>query len=204
MGIDFIPENNLEKAVKEQNTDLLMIAIAEEEVLTRLISISCMGAECFTDEMIFAMIFIATPPKMRQDLTDGWFYGHLHAGERIKNICREALAPLPNDSSPGEKALVKALIYNDNDEVIRLIEKDGIKFNCFAPDLLLTLKDLAPRAAAAFLEQGLSSKLKAIVLGILLQETASAEPALLSTFSYSERMHFANLMLKIVFKKRNI
>ena len=200
MGIDFKPENMLEKAIHEGNPEMLMQAIAEETVLTRLVSASCLNAECFTDEMIFSVIFLSIPKKLRETMSSGWFWGHLHAGERIKSLVKEALTPLPQDPSPEEKALIKAIVYKENEEIIRLIKNDGIKFQGFAPDLLLMLPGLSEEAALVFLKDGLSPKLKAIVLGILLKEAET--PTLMKDFSYDLRVHYANLMLKIVSGKK--
>lgn len=196
MGIDFVPQNALEEAIHEQDASKLMQAIAEEESLTRLISVSCLAPECFTDEMIFSVIFLSIPLGLRKKMNSGWFYGHLHAGERIKSLVKEALSPLPDAPSPGEKALIKAILNLDNGEIIRLIREDGVKFQGFAPHLLVPLPNLSQTAALAFLRDGLSQKLKAIVLGILLKEVET--PSLLKEYPVKERIRFANLMLHIV------
>ena len=58
------------------------------------------------------------------------------------------------------------------------------------------LPELSNEAVLTLLRDGLSAKLKAIVLGIFLKETET--PDLLVSFSYTERLKYSNLMIKII------
>ena len=132
MGIDFIPQNPLEQAIYDRNREMLIHAVAEGEVLTTLAPASNLGDECFPDEVIFAVLFIAATGKQVKTMTNGWFWGYLHAGERLRKLTEETLAPLPQEPSPLERALIKAIVYRKNEEIIRLIEQENIKFHGFA------------------------------------------------------------------------
>ena len=58
------------------------------------------------------------------------------------------------------------------------------------------LPELSQETVLTLLRDGLSAKLKAIVLGIFLKETET--PDLLESFSYAERLKYSNLMIKIM------
>ena len=129
-------------------------------------------------------------------MTNGWFWGHLKVGERLRKLVDETLAPLPQDPTEAEKELIKAIVFHNNNEIIRLIKEEKAKFNGFAPDLLKMLPELSKEAVLTFLQDGLSAKLKAIVLRIFLNETE--KPDFLKDFSYAERCRYANLMIQII------
>ena len=196
MGIEFTPKNAIEEAIHEYDSKKIIQAIAEGEHLDRLVAASWLGNECFSDEVIFSVLFMAISIDKLKNMTSGWFWGYCHAGDRIRKAVTEALTPLKDTPSEDEKKLIKAIIYTENAEVIRLINKEGIKFQGFTPELLKTLPHLSKEAALAFLRDGLSPKLKAIVLGIMLKEIKN--PDLLEDFSYSERLKYTNLMLQIM------
>ena len=195
-GIDYRPENALEQAIHDRDIKQVMYAIAEETALERLAAVSNLGDETFPDEVVFSVMFLSLTKDQVKTMGNGWFWGHLRAGERIRKLREEAIAPLPNAPTPGEKALIKAIVYRENEEIIRLIEKENAFFCGFAPELLIMLPELSREAVLAFFQKGLCAKLKAIVLRILLKE--AAKPDLLKSFSYEERIRYANLMLHII------
>lgn len=196
MGIDFIPQNPLEQAIYDRNREMLIHAVAEGEVLTTLAPASNLGDECFPDEVIFAVLFIAATGKQVKTMTNGWFWGYLHAGERLRKLTEETLAPLPQEPSPLERALIKAIVYRENEEIIRLIEQENIKFHGFAVELLNLLPELSKAAILTLLRDGLSAKLKAIIFGIFLNETRKSER--LPDLSYNDRIKYTNLMIRIL------
>lgn len=196
MGIDFKPQNALEQAIHDYNSEMVIYAIAENYTLTTLAPASNLGYECFSDEVIFAVLLNAVTEKQLHTMTNGWFWGHLRAGERLRKLVNETLAPLPQDPSDAEKKLIKAIVWRENNEIIRLIREENAKFHGFAQELLIMLPELSKEAALAFLKDGLSAKLKAIVWRIFLNETE--EPDLLKDFSYAERCKYANMMMKFI------
>ena len=199
MGFDFKPQNPLEQAIYDHNSEMVIYAIAENNMLTTLAPASNLGNECFSDEVIFSVLLNAVTEKQLHTMTDGWFWGYLKAGERLRKLVDETLAPLPQDPSEAEKKLIKAIVWRENDEIIRLIREENAKFQGFAPELLTMLPELSQEAELAFLKDGLSAKLKAIIWRIFLNETE--EPDLLKDFSYAERCKYANLMIKILADK---
>ena len=129
-------------------------------------------------------------------MTNGWFYGYLRAGERLRQLAEAALEPLPEQPSDGEKLLLKAIVFRDDAEVIRLIKEVKVVLRGFAPQLLVILPELSKEAVLTFLRDGLSAKLKAVVLGILLKETQ--KPDALKDLSYSDLTRLCNLMIRII------
>ena len=103
---------------------------------------------------------------------------------------------MPQEPSTLEKQLIKAIVYHDNGEIIRLIEKENAQFHGFALELLLMLPELSKAAVLTLLRDGLSARLKAMIWGIFLKETEV--PELLESFSYSERLKYTNLLIKIL------
>ena len=199
MGINFKPQNLLEQAIYDKNSEMVIYAIAENNMLTTLAPASNLGCECFSDEVIFSVLFNAVTEQQLHLMTNGWFWGHLKAGERLRKLVNEVLTPLPQEPSALEKLLIKAIIYRNNEEIIRLIEKENAKFYGFSLELLLMLPELSKEAILVLLRDGLSAKIKAIVLQIFLNETT--EPDMLKDFSYAQRCKYANLMIKIIANK---
>ena len=195
-GIDFKPENMLEKAIFERDPKRLLQGVAEELTLNRLVAASNLGSECFTDEVVYSVLLLAITEKQLETMKNGWFWGYLHAGERVKTLVNEALKPLPLEPSSGEKKLIRAILYRDNEEICRLIREERVQFEGFAPELLIMLPELSKEGVLAFLKEGLSPQLKAIVLGILLKEVET--PELLKSFPYRQRVKYANLMLHLM------
>ena len=196
MGIDFKPQNALEQAIFDHNGEMVIYAIAENHMLITLAPASNLGHEDFSDEVVFSVLLNAVTEKQLHAMTNGWFWGHLKVGERLRKLVDETLAPLPQDPTEAEKELIKAIVFHDNKEIIRLIKEEKAKFNGFAPDLLKNLPELSKEAVLTFLQNGLSAKLKAIVLRIFLNETE--KPDFLKDFSYAERCRYANLMIQII------
>lgn len=196
MGIDFKPQNALEQAIYDHNGEMVIYAIAENNMLTTLVPASNLGYECFSDEVIFAVLLNAVTEKQLHTMTNGWFWGHLRAGERLRKLVNETLEPLPQDPSDAEKKLIKAIVWRENKEIIRLIREENAKFQGFAPELLIMLPELSQEAVLTLLRDGLSAKLKAIVWRIFLNETG--KPDMLKDLSYTELCKYANLMIKIL------
>ena len=199
MGFDFIPQNALEQAIYDRNSEMVIYAIAENNMLTTLVPASNLGNECFSDEVIFSVLLNAVTEKQLHTMTNGWFCGHLRVGERLRKLVNETLAPLPQAPSEAEKKLIKAIVWRENNEIIRLIREEKAQFHGFAPELLIMLPELSQETVLTLLRDGLSAKLKAIVLGIFLKETET--PDLLERFSYNERVKYSNLMMKIIVRK---
>lgn len=199
MGIDYKPQNMFEKAIRDHNTDLLLQSITQGERVHRLVALSCLGSECFTDALIFAVLYSAVSQKQLETMRSWWFWGYLHAGGRLRNLVEEALTALPQDPDEQEKKLVKAIVYRDNKEIIRLIQDEKVRFRGFAPELLLMLPELSKPAVLVFLRDGLSARLKGIVFRILLEECS--KPDLLKSFSYEEHIKYINLMMRILAEK---
>lgn len=191
------PENNLESAICEKDTEKLLIAVAEEEAMFRLAYAGGLD-ENFSEEVIFAVLLVATPKKLLESMNTAQFRHYHNPGERLQKLTAHALAPLPENPTTGESALIKAIVNSDDTEISRLILEEGVKFNGFAPELLLWLPTFSADTLITFLKDGLSAKLKAIVLGILLKEVE--KPNLFQKFSYQERVRFANIMLQIMMK----
>ena len=63
MGIDFTPQNALEQAIYDRNSEMIIYAIAENHMLTTLAPASNLGSECFSDEVIFSVLFNAVTDK---------------------------------------------------------------------------------------------------------------------------------------------
>lgn len=196
MGIDFMPENALEQAIYDRNIEQIVYAVVENNFLTKLAPASNLGAECFSDEVIFTIMINSMTPKQLEMMTNGWFYGYLRAGERMRLLAQAALEPLPEQPSDGEKLLLKAIVFRDDAEIIRLIKEVKVVLRGFTPQLLLILPELSKEATLVFLRDGLSAKLKAIVLGLLMRETQ--KPDALKALSYSDLIRYSNLMIKII------
>ena len=196
MAIDFKPQNALEQAIYDHDAEQVVYAIAENHKLTKLVPASNLGYECFSDEVIFSVLLNAVTEKQLNMMNNGWFYGYLRAGERLRKLIEETLAPLPQVPSEAEKELIKAIVWRDNNEIIRLIREGKVKFQGFTPTLLTILLELSCEAALTFLRDGLSAKLKAVVLRIFLSE--SEAPELLESFSYDERCKYTNWMIQII------
>lgn len=196
MGIDFKPQNALEQAIHDYNSEMVIYAIAENNMLSTLVPASNLGYECFSDEVIFAVLLNAVTEKQLHTMTNGWFWGHLRAGERLRKLVNETLAPLPQDPSDAEKKLIKAIVWRENNEIIRLIREENAKFYGFAPELLIMLPELSREAVLMLLQNGVTAKLKAMIFGIFLAETANAD--ILKSFSYAARVMYANLMLSLM------
>ncbi len=111
MGIDFKPQNALEQAIHDCNSEMVIYAIAENNMLTTLAPASNLGRECFSDEVIFSVLLNAVTEKQLHIMTNGWFWGHLRVGERLRKLVNETLAPLPQSPSEAEKKLIKAINY---------------------------------------------------------------------------------------------
>ena len=196
MGIDFMPENALEQAIYDRDIEGVVYAVAENNFLTKLAPASNLGAACFSDEVIFTIMFNSMSSKQLEMMTNGWFYGYLRAGERLRQLAEAALEPLPENPSDGEKLLLKAIVFRDDAEVIRLIKEVKVVLRGFAPQLLVILPELSKEAVLTFLRDGLSAKLKAVVLGILLKETQ--KPDALKELSYAGLTGLCNLMIRII------
>lgn len=196
MASEFKPENMLEYAIHEFDQKKIIQAIAEEIPLNRLIAARWLDYEHFSDEVVFSVLLIAITQKQLKMMSNSWFRGFFRVGKRLQKLVREALAPLPQEPSDIERKLIRAIIYRDNGEIIRLIREEGAVFSGFSPELLLMLPELSQSAVLAFLKDGLSPKLKAIVFGIFLKEVET--PDLLEGFTYKERVRYANLMLHIL------
>lgn len=196
MGIEFAPQNELEQAIHDCNPEKVIQALADGEHLDRLISASWLGNDCFSDEVIFSVLYKGLTLEQVKTMTSGWFWGHLHAGKRVSEMTKNALKPLPVEPTDCEKKLIIAILSADDAEIIRLIRDEGIKFQGFTPELLKLLPVLSKSAALTFLRDGLTSKLKAVVFHVLLTEVTS--PDILSDFPHRERLKYANLMMHIV------
>ena len=61
------PENNLESAICEKDTEKLLIAVAEEEAMFRLAYAGGLD-ENFSEEVIFAVLLVATPKKLLESM----------------------------------------------------------------------------------------------------------------------------------------
>ena len=196
MGIDFKAHNALEQAICDRDCEAMVYAVAEGMELTILAPASNLGDECFTDEAVFAVLLLAANIEQIEMMANGWFWGHLKAGERMRKLVEEALTPLPRKPEENEKKLVKAIAFQESNEVIRLIKQENARFSGFAPELLTMLPELSQEAVLTLLRDGLSAKLKVIVWGILLKEAES--PERLNGLTYAEVIKYANLMMKII------
>ena len=195
----FIPENDLETAIVKGDIPKIVRAIAEGVSLKRLAAVKILGNRLFPDEIIFAVLMISTPgTKLRRAAETGWLYHQLlpESAAKLRAVVTEALAPVPQEPRPLEKQLIKAIVYRDNGEIIRLIEKENAQFHGFALELLLMLPELSKAAVLTLLRDGLSARLKAMIWGIFLKETEV--PELLESLSYSERLKYTNLLMKIL------
>lgn len=195
----FIPENDLETAIVKGDIPKIVRAIAEGVSLKRLAAVKILGNRLFPDEIIFAVLMISTPgTKLRRAAETGWLYHQLlpESAAKLRAAVTEALAPVPQEPSTLEKQLIKAIVYHDNGEIIRLIEKENAQFHGFALELLLMLPELSKAAVLTLLRDGLSARLKAMIWGIFLKETEV--PELLESLSYSERLKYTNLLMKIL------
>lgn len=195
-GFDLKPKITLEQAIDERNNKMLVYAIAEGNILTDIAHVSNLDYECFTNEVILSVLLIAATQKQLEMMNSRYFCIHSKVGERLTALIKEAAEPLPQSPSISEKKLIKAVVFRDNAEIIRLIQEENAKFYGFAFELLLLLPELSKAAILTFLQEGLSEKLKAIIFGIFLKEAAT--PELLNDFSYKERIKYANLMMKII------
>ena len=196
MGTDFNPQNILEQALYDCNSKMVIYAIAENKRVTTLTPLSRLENECFSDATVFSVLFNAVTEKQLHAIADEGNGECLKSCIRLRKLVDETLAPLPQKPSEAEKKLIEAIVYNKNNKIIRLIREEKAKFHGFSPELLTMLPELSPETVLTFLNDGLSAKLKAIVLRILLAEAAS--PELLKDFSYAERCKYANLMIKIL------
>lgn len=196
MGIDFKVQNALEQAIYDKDSRKIIYAVAEGNCLTTLAPASNLGYDCFSDEVIFSVLLISATQKQLETMQNGWFSGHLKVGERLRNLITESVTPFPQSPSEAEKKLIKAIVYQENSEIIRLITEEKARFNGFAFELLTMLPDLSKAAVLTLLRDGLSAKLKAIVWGIFLRETET--PEILDSLSYAERLKYSNLMMKII------
>lgn len=195
----FRPENELESAIAGRDIPGIVQAIAEGVSLERLAAIKLLGSEDFPEEVVFAVLMISTPRKKLQDMAkSGYFFHHLlpDNASRLKTLIAASFTPLPEEPSPEEKRLIKAIVYGDSEQVCHLIAEENVKFCGFAPELLVMLPELSLEAVLMLLQNGLTAKLKAMIFGIFLAETANAD--ILKSFSYAARVMYANLMLSLM------
>ena len=181
--------NMLEKAILMKNPRMVIQSVAEGEILTDPAVGKYLEDKCFSDEVVFTVLLSGTPEKFLKYLAES-------AGKRVKKLAVEALAPLPQDPSIGEKALIRAIVCGDSRRILELVDKEKVFFQGFAPELLLMFPELTPEAVLAVLKDGLSAKLKAIVFGLLLKETEHAD--LLKSFYYWERVKYTNILLHLL------
>lgn len=191
------PKNNLESAICNKDTEKLFIAIAEEEAMFRLAYAAGLDNN-FSKEAIFSVLLVATPKKLLEAMDTAQFRHYHNPDERLQRLIAEAVAPLPKNPTTSESALVKAIVNSEEHEISRLILEEKAKFYGFAPELLLWLPTFSDDTIITFLKDGLSAKLKAIVLGILLKEVET--PNLFQKLSYQEKVRLSNIMLQIMMK----
>lgn len=196
MGIEFKPRNTLEQAVADRNCRNMIYALAEGHRLTTLAPASHLEYDCFPDEIVMAVLLIGANAKQLKTMTNGWFWGHLKAGARLRRLVQDVLEPLPAELTPLEKELIHAIVFRDHEELIRLIREKNARFYGFSPELLIMLPELSKAAVLTLLRDGLSAKLKALVFRIFLKEAEQAD--LLESFSYNRRLQYANLMMKLL------
>ncbi len=200
MAIDFTPENNLEKAIKNNNPNAVIRAIADGEKLSRLVSVRHLGYEDFSDEAIYSVLLLVLSEEQLQSMTSEYYYHNTEktAAQRLKNIVNDALSPMKESPDDNEKALMKAIIFGENQEVIHLVKEKNVVFYGFTIELLPAIADLSKEAKLTLLRDGISTKLKAILLGIFMNEAET--PKIFNYMTYSERVKYANLMLRIMLK----
>ena len=198
MAVDFTPENNLEKAIKNRDNNAIICAIADGSKLSRLVSVCHLGYENFSDEAIYSVLLLALSEEQLKSMTSEYYYHNTEktAAQRLKNIVNDALSPMKESPDDAEKALMKAIIFSENQEVIRLIKEENTVFYGFAVELLPAMADLSKEAKLTLLRDGISTKLKAVLLGIFLNE--AEKPEIFNYMTYSERVKYANLMLRIM------
>lgn len=196
MAVDLKVQNNLEKAILTSDGNMLLHAVAAGEKLTHITYAKFLDKKCFSDEMIFAVMLISARDNQLKEMADNRFCEHFNIGRRIHKLAVEALNELPQEPSCAEKKLIKAIVFHENEEIVRLIEETHAGFYGFAPELLIMLPELSEEAVLVLLQKGLSSKLKAFVWKIFLKEIKA--PDLLDCFSREERIQYVTLMTKIM------
>ena len=200
MGIDFTAKNKLEQAIQNYDIENIVYSIVEKESLTTLAPASILGNKRFSDEIIFTVLLLGITNDQLKMATNGWFWGHLKVGERLRSLIYQAVEPLPQEPTLNERKLIKAIIYHQDEEIIKLIKEEKTQFTGFAFELLLMLPELSKEAVLTILQDGISAKLKAIILGIFLERTNHNSK--LENFTYDEKIMYANLMIKIILGKK--
>ena len=200
MAIDFNPKNSLEQAIHDYNVENIIYSIVENNRLNTLAPAGFLGDKKFSNEVVFTVLLLGMTNEQLNKTNNGWFYGYLRVGERLKALIKQAIEPFPNTPTEGEKELIKAIIYHDNQDIIHLIKNKHVKFNGFAPELLLMLPELSKEATLTLLQDGISAKLKAVILAIFLNRTNHSN--IIEKFSYEEKIMYTNLMIKIILGKK--
>lgn len=195
----FKPQNELEYAISDREPDRVIYAICETEKLTGLAPVYALEERCFPDEVVLAVLLCATDRKQLNAITDGWFWGTLEKGSRLRCLAFEAADNLPGVPSERETRLIDAVAALENDRIIRLIEEEKITLRTPVPELLTMLPELSRQAALTLLRDGLEPRMKVVIFSKLLQE--STDPRFLKNYSYDVRIMYANLMIRIMAQK---
>ena len=196
MGENFVPANDLEKAIREKNSPRIMKAVMENNMLTSLPPASWLGSKDFSDEIIFSILYLATEKKLVEQMNSGFFHIHMGAGPRMKALVQDTLTPMPGTPDSGEKELCRAVLFHESEEIIRLIREEGVKLKGFLPELIENLPHLSKEAVLTFFRDGLCPKLKAIILYLLQKETM--ERKYLPDFTEEDCIKYTNLMLHLI------
>ena len=195
----FIPANTLESAIVNGDIFDIIVAIVEGGELQNLAALKLLGNTNFPDEVVFAILFLTVPRKKLKRLsTSGQLYRHMlpEPAARLKQMVEEVLSPEAYEPSEQEQQLIAAIFWRKNEEIIRLIEKEKVKFRIFDADLLIMLGELSREAKLVLLRDGFTARIKAAVFGLLFYEVET--PDVLNSYSYESRVKYANLMIRIM------
>ena len=195
MAIEFTPKNSLEQALREHDRAQVVRFIAEGDKLSGNRPAAWLAGSDFPPEVVQLVLKLALTREQLKAMDN--YYWHFRNGARELDIpVMLALAPPPDRPNAAEKHLIDAVVRADSAKVVELVKKKPGTLRNFSPELLIMLPELTREAILEFLANGFAPAAVPELFALLLRETES--PDVLDSFSYRERLMYANLLIHIL------
>ena len=196
MAIEFTPKNSLEQALHDDDRANVVRFVAEGEQLHHVTVAGWLAHSGFPEAVVQLVLKLALSPEQLTFIGNNlaWFL-HYH-GVGMRDSIDLALAPLPDQPNAAEKRLIDAVVRGDSARVVELVKQKRGTLRNFSPELLIMLPELSREATVGFLARGFAPAAVPKLFEFLLRETDS--PAVLDSFSYRERLMYANLLIHIL------
>ena len=143
--------------------------------------------------LIYYPVAVLRQRQQRGGDTPDWYRAN---GNALRSLIGKTLTPFPTDLTGKEKRLIQAIITGDSAKLINMTQKENGILRNWSPELLIMLPELSKPAAVALLSDGFADHVKTRVFQFLIEEVGT--PDVLDSFSYRERLMYANLMIHIM------